>query len=352
MGQADRPTLKSLSLVSRDFCAETARELCGNLSFVVAPALDDGTRKQREIEGIRARTAALRNHSRKRFVKRIHISLGARLGDAQNPEVSTTIRELLEVVQFVQMEELEIDMLCHQAEIAPFLRASQFSPSLHRLRLQSYGPLISLEGFWEHHPSIRDLCLIGVPVGLEENLSMFLANLESLHVRSIECIRHLYSPPPSLRSLTIQQLRINDLSTFHELGDNLKPLLSQIETFNFSFPVGNSPLVYEDIVSKMKGLRHLVARHGMFRNGEDFVIAVRVLQALPALEVFEWVGDGMLNLDAEKCIEIAAHLAVCPTFSTYICRQESRGGRKGLQSEGYIIRRRPFDCLWTVEDYA
>lgn len=298
---ADITTLKQLSLVCRDFCVESAPALCRCFMICAKP---HGAGVSSLL--MQSQTQILRNHSRLRYIKSVHMIIHSYRGRTRwfddYPQPSGPLYSLFLAIQCIeQLESLDLEILDRDAEFMCCLRNIPLPLSLSHLRICTTNDSSALHlgpRFWQLHGAhLRSLKVSGPSMTATE-LPVALPSLQRLHIRNPNPAYFRIMPAP-LRALVVERIRDWDIDAAENwpgmvptgVGASSSPpsMWSTLEEFEFGYRGAlDSVHPYMTLITHMPNLRRLVVRHKAFASTGSLIQAIAIIKCLPDLQEFAW----------------------------------------------------------------
>lgn len=294
----DWSTLKSISLVCRDFLTESAPKLCRFIKISVRRSAVWGT----GLPALQAQTKALKNHTRRKYIKDMKLRLcpdrGAVLAHSTLKDRFAELFSAIQLLEGLQTFEMVSDL---QPELTYALRSTELPITLSELHMHShkFTPFDKLfkDSFWRRHaPHLTTLTLMA-PLMIDDRLGGYptpFPLLTQLHVSRHRVLANLNVQENTLKYLRIGEISDDDVPSLHAKLTTLMPALAALKRFDFRYSGYDPSGIYTNVIAHMSQLQWLVVTHGRFPRQTRLSEA---LLKLEHLQLFEWITPDLEQSD-------------------------------------------------------
>jgi len=279
----DPPTLKSISVVNRDYHHEASKYLWKKCTLFIDSRFH-GVWARRYLED---GCNIIMKPERASRIQDLCIDIQASLGPEHDPAVERVFQMVFAVLQRTKnLKSLTIKAAHYRSRISRALSILPFPFHLDRFATDLFCDE-NLHGFWAAHPNIKHIELLGVDTDVP-NLPAPLASLHTVRATlAQQSVVVRGSPVTSVHLDGFWQGEcrvIRDHLAASTAPSGILDLSMQI----FDDSVTSTP--YIDIITHLPRLRTLRVIHADIPDRDHKVAVMEALASLQDLEVFEWGG--------------------------------------------------------------
>lgn len=278
----DLESLKSVSLVNRDYHSQATRRLWRRFTLAVQknsgidPTSTPRTRLKHAINFLTA-------GERTQYVRDLHLHISASLGPEDDPEVRRTLIHLFSTIKRMPLRTLKVYATFHRDHVSHTLAVLHFAPDLSRLSVNFSFAGDGFASFAQIHPKLSTITWTSddVPLVLPCKPSTFDSST----------LLPIHPPSPRFRYRTPSDPILFAPGIISPYMDYIRPPATAIVHLSIRLiPYPASPVAYQCILKHLPRLRSLEVSHSPMANKEDWSIALGIIGSLQELATFIWNG--------------------------------------------------------------